>query len=435
MQFDRFIGALRERNFRLYFIGQMTSATGTGMTIVALAFAVLAGHRSASALGAVFAAETLPLALFLLVGGVAADRLGRRFVMIGSDALRSAAMGAMAAWVLIGRPPLWGFLLLSALVGTGTAFFVPSSTGLIPAVVSQENLSQANAMVGLTFSIGGMLGPALAGVVVATTSPGWAMLADAVTYVVSFGSMLMMRLGAQEASPAGESFFHQLRTGWREFRSRTWLWVIVAQWAIGNVAIMAPFMVLGAVVAKQSLGGASAWGTILACQGIGAIVGGLVMLRLKPRRPLVVATASAFVFPLSMVALGLRAPLALIAASAGLMGLSMAVFAVLWDTTMQREVPPEVLSRVSSYDWFGSLVFLPLGYAVIGPVSAAIGVRGTFLLSAGYAAGSSVLVLCVPAVRHMRWRDSPVEVKAAGDAEVADRLAASASASAPLAAD
>lgn len=407
MRFEKWLGALHERNFRLYFLGQLTSAVGTGMTPVALAFAVLAlPHGSASDVGAVLAAETVPLVVFLLVGGVAGDRLGRRRVMLGADVLRAAAQTALGSWILFGHPPLWGFLVLSALVGTGTAFFVPALTGLIPQIVSPERLRQANALNGLSFSIGGIVGPAVAGVVVATASPGWAILADAFSYAVSVASLAALRMGPAVPS-APESFLAQLRTGWSEFWGRTWLWSIVVGASMFNLMTMAPYFVLGAVVAKQSLGGAAAWGTILGAQGAGAVLGGITMLRLHVKRPLVVGALSLLVWPFPMLALAYVAPVPVIAAGAFLGGASFAVFDTQWQTTMQREVPREVLSRVSAYDWFGSLVFLPLGYAIAGPVASVLGMRAVFVAGSAYMCASVAAALFIPSVRNMRAGTGP----------------------------
>jgi hypothetical protein len=402
VQLEAWFGALRERNFRYYFTGQLASAIGTGMTTVALAFAVLAGHRSPTALGVVLMANAVPLAAFLLVGGVIADRLGRRRVMLASDVLRGAAQAVLGVWVLVGTPPLWGFVVLSALVGTGTAFFIPALTGLIPEVVSPGHLSQANALDGMTFSIGAIVGPAIAGVIVAATSPGWAIIGDAASYGVSVVSLSMLRLPAITAVRRAASFLHELREGWTEFWSRTWLWVVVLQWSIGNMIILAPYFVLGAVIADRYLGGSTAWGTILAAQGAGSVIGGVVMLRVQVRRPLFVGTLMSLVFPWPLLALAFHAPIPVIASGAFFAGVAIAVFGVLWNTTMQREVPPEVLSRVSSYDWFGSLVFLPLGFALVGPVSSAIGIEATFVAASIYGVVSAAVVLAIPAVTGLR---------------------------------
>jgi MFS family permease len=395
------MGALHERNFRLYFLGQLTSAVGSGMTPVALSFAVLALRRgSASDVGAVLAAETVPLVIFLLVGGVAADRLGRRRVMLAADVLRASAEAALGAWILFGSPPLWGFLVLSALVGSGMAFFMPALTGLIPQIVPPERLTQANALNGLTFSIGGILGPALAGVIVATASPGWAILADGLSYVLSVATLASLRLSpAIGAEP--ESFYAHLRRGWGEFWSRTWLWAIVVSASVFNLATMAPYLVIGAVIAKASLGGATAWGTILGAQGAGAVIGGVAMLRVRFRRPLVVAALALLVWPFPLLTLAFLAPVYVIAIGAFLGGAGFAVFDTQWQTTMQREVPAEVLSRVSAYDWFGSLVFLPVGYAIVGPVASVVGVHAVFVFGSAYLVVAVAAILLIPSVRHI----------------------------------
>ena len=402
MRFEKWLGALRERNFRLYFMGQLTSAVGTGMTPVALSFAVLAlPHGSASDVGAVLAAETVPLVIFLLLGGVAGDRLGRRRVMLGADVLRASAQTALGAWILFGHPPLWGFLVLSALVGSGTAFFVPALTGLIPQIVSPERLRQANALNGLSFSIGGIVGPSVAGVIVAVASPGWAILADALSYVVSVASLAALRMGpAPQSTP--ESFFAQLHRGWSEFWGRTWLWSIVLSASMFNLVTIAPYFVFGAVIAKESLGGATAWGTILAAQGAGAVLGGITMLRVHIKRPLVAGGLSLLVWPFPLLALAYVAPVPVIAIGAFLGGASFAVFDTQWQTTMQREVPAEVLSRVSAYDWFGSLVFLPVGYAIAGPVASVVGIRTVFFAGTAYMCAAVAALMLVPSIRHMR---------------------------------
>jgi hypothetical protein len=369
---------------------------------VALSFAVLAADRSASDLGYVLTAGTVPLVVFLLVGGVVADRVGRRWVTLASDAMRAASQSALAIWVLVGHVPLWGFMTLSAAVGTGTAFFAPSMTGLIPEVVSAHRLPQANALNGLTNSIGSVIGPSVAGIIVATASPGWAIAGDALSYIVSAASLAALQLPPGSAK-AAESYWHQLRAGWTGFWSRTWLWAIVVQWSVGNAVLFAPYLVLGAVISKTSLGGATAWGTILAAQGAGALFGGLVMLRLRFPRPLLAGTATAVLFVAPLLSLAYSRSVPLIAACAFLGGIQLATFTTIWDTTMQREIPAEMLSRLSAYDWFGSLVFLPIGYAIVGPVSHVIGIRATFLAGCAYVVVSVAAVLCIPTVRQLRW--------------------------------
>ncbi len=399
MSLQRWTGALKERNFRLLFIGQTASQIGTGMAPVAIAFAVLA-HGTATDVGYVLAAETTPLVILLLIGGVVGDRMSRRTLMLQSDALRTVAECTLGLWVVLGHPPLWGFMSLAALMGIGQAFFNPALTAIVPQMLSSESLQQGNALNGISASSGRMIGPAIAGVIVATAGPGWAILIDGITYLVSVVSLASIRIDwiAVEVS---DSFVTLLRQGWREFWSRSWLWAIVLQSSLVN-ALFASFLVLGPVVAKQSLGGAPAWGAILAAEGAGAIVGGIVMLRIHPRRPLLVATLSSLVFPLPLFFLASRAPTTLITAAGFLAGGFITVFGVQWSTTLQREIPSEVLSRVSAYDWFGSLILLPIGMAMVGPLATTIGVNTTLELSGGLMILLILAVLAVPSVLRLR---------------------------------
>ncbi len=369
------------------------------MAPVAIVFAVLA-HGTATDIGYVLAAGTTPLVILLLVGGVVGDRVSRRKLMLQSDALRTLAECTLGLWVLLGRPPLWGFMTLSALMGIGQAFFNPALTAIVPQMLSPERLQQGNALNGISASSGGMIGPAIAGVIVAVSSPGWAILIDGMTYLVSVVSLACIRID-WNAAEVSASFVTLLRQGWKEFWSRSWLWAIVLQSSLVN-ALFASFLVLGPVVAKQSLGGAPAWGAILAAEGAGAVVGGIVMLRVHPRRPLLVATLSSLVFPLPLFFLAGRAPTILVTIAGFLAGGFITVFSVQWSTTLQREIPSDVLSRVSAYDWFGSLILLPIGMALAGPLATTIGITTTLVGSGGLMILLILAVLAVPSVTRLR---------------------------------
>ena len=400
MRLSGWVDALGERNFLLLFVGQSTSQIGSGMAPVAITFAVLE-HGNASDVGYVAAAGLMPVVLFLLIGGVLADRMSRRVVMLGSDSLRALAETGLGLWILTERPPLWGFMVLAALVGTGQAFFSPAMTGIVPQVISAAKLQQANALNGLSGSVGGIIGPGVAGLIVAVSNPGWAVLIDGLTYLVSVLSLYFINVHWLP-SEGGESFLEQLRNGWYEFWSRTWLWVIVVEFSVINILIFAPMFVLGPVIAKQSLGGAPAWGLILAFEGAGAVLGGIIMLRYRPRRPLLVATISPVLWIWPLLGLAYRSPALLIAFSTFVAGIGISIFSVLWLTTMQREVPSEILSRVSAYDWFGSLVFMPIGMALVGPIAQICGVRPTIIGAAILLFVFVAVTLTVPSVVQMR---------------------------------
>jgi MFS family permease len=394
-------GVLGERNFRVFFAGYATSLIGTFMVPVALTFAVLAHGGTTADVGYVLAAQTVPLVALLLVGGVIADRFPRKVSMVGADIGRFISEGLLAGLILTGSPPLWAFMVLAGALGAGTAFFNPALTGLFPEMVSPGRLQQANALRGIALSTGAVVGPALAGVIVAAGGPGWAIAIDAATYVVSGACLLRLDIPSR-LRPARTSLLSQFAGGWSEFRSRTWLWVIVAQFASFNLFAWAPFLILGAIVAHDRLGGAGAWGAILAGLGLGSIAGGLLAARLHPRRPLVVATFGVAPFALPLVFMALWSDTLAIAIAAGVAGVGLSFYDTLWDTTMQREVPAEALSRVSSYDWFGSIAFVPLGYALAGVLAGVVGIRAILLFGAGWVLVSCAVVLAVPGVRNLR---------------------------------
>jgi predicted MFS family arabinose efflux permease len=396
------VDALRERDFRNVFLASAASTIGDQMVPVALSFAVLDLTGSVSDLGYVLAAGTVPLVVLLLAGGVLADRVSRRRLMISSDLVRLLAEGALAALILSGNARLWHLAVLQAVHGAASAFFQPASTGILPQIVPAERLQQANALRGLTMSIGGIAGPALAGVLVVASSPGWAIAFDAGSFAVS--AFFLWRVHAPALSRSGEpaTFLGDLLHGWREFRSRTWLWVIVVQFALLHIVTIPTFLALGALVSKRELGGAGAWSTILVLFSAGTLVGGLIGLRMRTRRPLLTATLWNVALALPSALLALRLGVAPVAAGAFVAGVGIAVFGVLWETTLQREVPPEVLSRVSAYDWFGSIATLPIGFALVGPLSSALGIAGTLWLGAAVALASTVAVVAVPDVRRPR---------------------------------
>lgn len=396
------LSLLGERDFRIFFAGYLTSLIGTGMVTVALTFAVLEEGRGASDVGFVLAAQTVPLVVLLLAGGVFADRFRRTTVMITADLVRCASQALLAALLITGSPPLWVFMALAGALGAGQAFSAPALTGLMVQVVRPDRLHEANALRSLATSAARVVGPALAGVIVAVAGAGAAIAVDAATYAVSAACLGRLAV-ATSKTPDGTSFAAQLVAGWREFRSRTWLWVIVVQFGFFNLLAYAPYLVLGPVLAREQNGdgGAAAWALVLSAEGVGAIVGGLVVLTVRPRRPLVVATFGTLAFAAPLVLLAVGAPFVVVAAGAFADGVGLAVFGALWETTLQREVPPSVLSRVSAYDWLGSIGLVPVGFALAGPLAATIGTRETLWLAVASLLTSCAAVLAVPGVRRL----------------------------------
>jgi MFS family permease len=397
------LAVLRNRNFRLYFTGRLATNTGTWMVPVALSFAVLRVRGSAGDVGLVLAAESAPLLVLLLVGGVVADRLPRRWVMVASDCLRCASEGTLAGLLFVGTPPLWVFMALAAVLGVGLAFTGPAGSALLTEIVPPDQLQDANALGGMPSSAGIVLGPVLAGAIVATAGSAPAIAFDSLSFAISAACLSALRIKTLPRPPA-ESVVAMLAGGWHELRSHTWLWVIVLQWTFYNPLVVAPFMALGPFVAQHAYGGPAGWGAILAVYGAGALAGEGLALRYRPKRPMVVATLGTMMYTLLTAVLAAELPVPIVAAAAFLTGGGVALFVVLWNTALQREVRPEALSRVSAYDWLGSNLLNPAGYAMVGPLSGAIGVSGVLCLAAGWQLVSSLIVLAVPDVRRLKAR-------------------------------
>jgi MFS family permease len=407
------VGPLRERQFRRYFIGQTTSYLGDGLLPVAISFAVLELTGSATDLGLVLATRMVPVVLFLLVGGVWADRLPRQLVMVASDVARGGAQAVLAVLLLTDTAELWHLLVLQAVYGIGEAFWRPAATALLPSVVSAPRLQQANALMAVSVNAAYTIGPAVAGLLVASAGAGLAIAVDAASFAVSTVALLLLRVPALERPEERTKFVADLREGWREFTSRTWLWVVVAFFALFLLAVTAPLMVLGPVVADRELGGADDWGFIAAAIGVGVILGSTASGRIRPARPLSVGvllfSAGTALYALM---LGLPAPVLAIAAAGFVSGFCEGVLDVIWITTLQRRVPRAALARVSSYDTLGSFVFMPVGFALAGPAADALGTSTVLVGAAGLALASGVLVALVPSVRGLR--DSAGGERAAG---------------------
>lgn len=402
------LGPLREPQFRRYFIGQTASYVGDGLLPVAISFAVLDLTGSATDLGLVLAVRMIPVVLFLLVGGVWADRLPRQLVMIASDIVRGGTQAVLAVLLLTGSAELWHLLVLHAVYGTGEAFWRPASTALLPSIVSKERLQQANALMAISVNGSYTLGPAVAGVIVATVGSGVAIAIDAATFGISTVALLLLRVPALERPAEPTTFFADLREGWREFVSRTWLCVITAHSALFLLLVMAPMMVLGPVIADRELGGADDWGFIAASIGVGVILGSAWASRLSPARPLF---AGVLLFSIGCallaVVLGLPAPTVVIALVGFLCGATEGLLEVVWITALQQRVTQTALARVSAYDSVGSFVFMPLGFALAGPAADAFGIRAVLFFAAGFALLSGVFVALLPSVRGLKRFEEP----------------------------
>jgi MFS family permease len=399
-------GALVERNFRLLFTSSTISGLGDGVSLVALVFAVLEVSDSAVALGLVLAARQVADAAIVLAAGVWADRLPRHLVLIAVAAVQGVAQGATGALVLAGVATIPMLVALQAAYGLAEGFVLPASTGLIPATVSPARLQEANALLGLTRNGTRIVGPAIGGALVAVGSPGAALLVDAASFGAAALLLWPLRLPARADVVEAKSFFADLREGWTEFRRQTWIWTTIVFFGIGNFAF-ATYFVLGPIITKRELGGAPAWATLTTAFSVGALLGSLIAIRIRPRKPLAASCMSAWVFLLQPLGMGLSLPLPVLTVFSAVAGAGLSVHLALWFTVFQQNVPPEAVSRVSSYDSFGSFVLLPLGAAVAGPIAAVVGVHETLLAAAAVIAITEAIVFAQPSVHAIRAPETP----------------------------
>jgi MFS family permease len=407
---------LGEADFRPLLLGASISSLGDKLVPVALAFAVLRLDASPAALGFVLASAMVPMVALLVVGGVWGDRLPRRQVMVVCDVVRAAAQGLSGILLVTGAAHVWELAVLQAVYGAATAFFTPASQALVQEAVSGPFLQQANAFLGISRNVAGVAGPALAAAVVASIGAGWALAADAASFLASAAFLLRMPTAGRGSRSAATPFLADLRAGWREFRTRSWVWASVCHFGLFHLLVWAPLLVLGPVVAKTSLGGPSAWATILAAGSAGAIAGGVVAVRLRPARPLVVVFSSMLLFAPQLALLALAAPTVLIAGAALLGQAGMSALNITWFATLQARVPADALARVTSYDWFGSALLLPLGLVLVGPLAAAFGTRDILVGAALWAVASSAFMLVLPAIRGFRSGAPRTEVPAGPEA-------------------
>ncbi|WP_414720712.1 MFS transporter [Streptomyces sp.] len=344
--------------------------------------------------------QAAPQLVFILVGGVIADRMSRSRLMAVADVVGAGAYAGLAALVLTAHAPLALLCMLAVAAGTATALFAPAMDGVVPLVVPADRLQQANGLLRVAANTSLLLGLALSGVTVAWIGAGWALALNACSFVVS--AALTARLRIAERPRRKSSGWADLREGWHEFSSRQWLWAVVAQYTVVVAALNATAGVLGPLAAERNLGGARAWSVIVAAQALGTIAGAGLAVRVRVERPVLVAVLATFPAAVPIALLGGGAPVWVIAAAMFCAGVSSDVFAVLWSTTIQREVPEEALSRVSSYDWFGSLAFAPLGLLAAGPAAGALGTDRVLLGCAALVVIATAAALLSPQVRTLR---------------------------------
>jgi predicted MFS family arabinose efflux permease len=404
--FFRRFPVLGIRDFRLLLADRLIAPASVGFSIVGVSFAVLKATNSPAALSYVLAAQIAPSLVFALVGGVAADRFRPQRVIVAANLLMAIGEGTFGLLVLTGRPPLWAMIGLEGITGTGVAVFYPASQALLPRLVPREALQEASAISRLVMNVGQMAGAAVAGLLVAAAGAGWALVLCGIGMLGTIPLLLAIRgTDRTEGKAPARSMLTELREGWSEFRSHTWLWVIVAQFGVVLMAWYGAFAVLGPVVAREHLGGPAAWGAITAADAFGLIAGGLAALRFTPRRPMLFVVLTGGAIAISPLSLAMVLPLPAICLASFGLGVFVEMMMVQWTVTMARNIPSDMLARVSSYDVLGSVMAMPAGALIAGPLGAAIGTSNAQYVAAAVIVVASALALIPREIRTFRSGD------------------------------
>ncbi|MGW9270031.1 MFS transporter [Microbacterium sp. NPDC055599] len=413
----RGLAAMQDRNFRWFFLARAITMITGSMSSIALAFAVLEIDNDARSLSIVLAAFTVSNIVFVLFGGVIADRLPRALIIQSCYVVDILSIGAMAALLFTGTATVPLLAILSVVNGASTAFVLPAMQGIIPQLTTPEHLQQANAMLSFVRSAVTIGGPVIAGVVVAAAGPAWAMVVQAAGWLVAIPVLALVKL-PPPAAEGGTTMFHDLRIGWHEFWSRSWLWTIVLAFMIMNAIHVGAWGVVGPYIAKNDDRlGITGWGWVLSAEGVGVLLMTLLLMWVPLRRPLRYGMIGMAAFAIPLTVLGVHPGVVLLAMAAFLAGAGAEVFATGWNLAMMENVPGEKLSRVASYDMLGSFVVMPIGTLVYGWLITQAD-PATVLIASGAVYGAIALAtLAVPSV----WRmGRPAAAVAPARAEVAD---------------
>ena len=398
-----------EPQYRLLFGSQVLSILGDRVTMVALPFAVLEIGGGVAEVAYVSAAQFVPFVVLALPAGVWADRLDRKRILITSDAVRLACQIVAAVLLIGGGASVPLLVAIAALYGAADAFFAPAFSGLLPSTVTPANLQPANALRGLSFSFGSVVGPIVAGVLIAYAGgPGGALLFDAVTFAVSIALLVPLRprvveraMHEEDPTATTDHFWTSLREGWTEVRSRSWVLGFLGSLSAYHLIVLPSIFVIGPVLMDQELDGARSWAVIVTCFGVGAVLGDLIFLRWRPAYAMRVA---------SLLLVGASCQAAFIGSGLGTWGIgALEVLAgicvtgafTLWETSLGEHIPDRALSRVSSYDYLSTSGIIPLGNLLAGAASAAYGIHETLVAMSVLGIGVSLAVAALPGIRHL----------------------------------
>lgn len=385
---------MQQPNVRPVLFAYLITYFGTAMAPIAIAFGVLEATGSAKDMSIVMAGATVATILVLMVSGAIADRTSRQMVIVFSELSAMLFQLCIAVLFLADQATVPLLTVLMFLNGMAVGFNAPAETGFIPQLVKAKDLQSMNSVLGIARNASLIAGAAFGGILVALIGAGWTVAIDAATFAIS--AVIMWRLKpAKQEKTEGESLWLQLKQGWDAFTSHTWLWVVVVQFAFVLAAFQAVVNVIGPAISNDFFAGAKSWGYIMAAMSTGLFVGGLIGLQLKPKHPIRVASFCVFSAALMPLALSSPAPVVFVMLAAFVNGICWELFGILWISTLQRKIAPDMLSRVSAYDYIGSIALAPVGIVVAGILYESLGYRLVSLAAAGLIIVATLAVLFV----------------------------------------
>ncbi|MGW0590669.1 MFS transporter [Streptosporangium sp. NPDC002607] len=387
------------RSFLLFFTARSISMLGASMVPFATAVGVGGLGYGPTGVGLALAAWMAPFAVLILFGGVFADRFTPRRMMIGADTVRMVTQGISAALFISGRPDLWQILVISAVNGVAAAMYQPGVSSTVPRVA--RDVQRANATLRVSESIMMLAGPGVAGAIVGFWGVGVVFAIEAAGFAVSAVCLLLLRLPAVAFQAVARSVWRDLRGGWQEFRSRTWMWSVILVWTVFGVTLFGPMIPLGSVLITERLS-ETAYGLVMSASGAGTVVGGLIAMRVRPGRPLMAGAIGLFGFALEPLSIALASPQGVLMVAHVIGGAGWAFWSVMWATSIQTQVPAEALNRVTAYEVAGSTLFVPIGQVLAGPVAGVMGAPQLLTMSSIVAVAGCASLLLIPAVRGLR---------------------------------
>lgn len=394
----------RFNGFLPLILARFISNLGNGLSPIALAYGVLSlKGATGSDLSLVMAARVTPMIIFMLLGGVIGDRFQRNRIVGGSDVIGSLFAATSAISFIDGFASVWLLCLMGGLFGILNALWWPAMSGVLPEILPKQSLQKGNAVVGLLSNFGFVAGALAGGTIVTLFGSGWALLVDAVSFLVA--GLLVWNINLPPM-PARErnSMFHDLKVGWFEFISRSWVVAIVISFTFLNLCFEATVSVLGPLAFNSGGHGPRNWSFNLAAITAGMIVGGIASFKIHFSRPLILGMVAIALVPAWINFMGFRLPLAIILVGAFIAGVAVEIFTVVWGTSMQTNIPEQSYSRVVSYDAFGSYALAPLGIAFAGPIASLIGISHTLFLAASVALVAALTPLALRSVRELKYQ-------------------------------